>query len=219
MLDEIVGEPVGRVLEILIPKHFLGKAAYGLHAFWREHAVSFSSAVSAVGAGIKASDVILRSSCRGEVQHLVDGEAASAVGRRYIASVAELGPKLGRSLVVTRSVGHPDARTDRAADSVGRAEECCSKFRLSSSRTVRCSTGRSRRSSAGWSTSGTGQRTGAGRLSPLVSHSAEPSPPDVRATRCVRSRPAAKRANLSFMVGLHTCVLSEAAGIGALLRW
>ena len=44
MLDEIIGKPVGRVLKVLVAKHFLGEVANGLHVlFRRRHAHSLNA--------------------------------------------------------------------------------------------------------------------------------------------------------------------------------
>jgi hypothetical protein len=64
----------------------------------------------------------LKLSGRDEVQHLVDGEVASAVSGSDVGRVAELGPEVSGGLIVAGSVGHPDPRSDRAADTVSRAE-------------------------------------------------------------------------------------------------
>jgi hypothetical protein len=118
-LDEVVGKPVGRVREVLVAKHLLGKGAYRLHVlFRRRHAAIFGGREGAAGT---------RSACatsfgRCELQHLVDGETAPAVGRGRVRTVAELGSQLSLGLLMAHSVGHPDPRSDRVADTLSRAE-------------------------------------------------------------------------------------------------
>jgi hypothetical protein len=74
---------------------------------------------------------------RGELQHLVDGEAAPTVQRRSVRSFAELGPELSRGFVMTCSVRHPDSRSNSASDTVGRSEQGPSGFRVTRSNSDR----------------------------------------------------------------------------------
>ena len=98
---EVVGKPIGRVREVLVAEHFLGEGAYGLHVLFRRGHAAFVGSWPAVRAVTKASWRHCRKlSGRVELQHMVDGEVASAVSGSCVGRVAELGPELSRGLVV-----------------------------------------------------------------------------------------------------------------------